>query len=119
MKFDRWTVLFLLHQDDAPELDEPESDALQDAHLAYLAALHADGRLLAAGPVRGPPGTPPVAGICIFGGEVDEARSLVEADPAVRAGLYRIDVVSWSVPGGTIAFLPSRFPRSMADAGAP
>jgi hypothetical protein len=118
MKFDRWTMLFLLRRDDAPEIGEPESDALQDAHLAYLAALHADARLLAAGPVRGPPGTP-IAGICILRGEVDEARSLLEADPAVRAGLYRIDVVSWSVPGGTIAFLPSRFPRSMADAGGP
>lgn len=117
MEFDRWTVLFLLRREDAPELDEATSDAVQDAHLAYLAALHADGRLLAAGPVQGPAGTK-VAGVCIFRGEVEEVRSLGEAAPAVRAGRFRIDVVSWSVPHGTIAFAPARFPRSMADVDA-
>ncbi len=118
MKFDRWTILFLLRRKDAPKLDEATEDTVQDAHLAYLAKLHADGQLLAAGPVRGRPGAE-VAGVCIFRCDAEESRSLVEADPAVRAGLYRIDVVSWSVPEGTIAFLPSRFPRSMADVHAP
>ncbi|MGD1099318.1 MAG: YciI family protein [Thermoplasmata archaeon] len=118
MKFDRWTVVFLIRRDDAPELDEATADALQDAHLTYLEGLHADGRLLAAGPVEGPAGTT-LAGICVFEGEVAEARSLLEADPAVRVGRYRIEVISWSVPGGTITFLPSRFPRSMADADEP
>jgi uncharacterized protein YciI len=118
MKFDRWTVVFLIRRHEAPELDEATADALQDDHLAYLEGLHADGRLLAAGPVEGPAGTT-LAGICIFGGEVAEARSLLEADPAVRAGRYRIEVISWSVPGGTIAFLPSRFPRSMTDVNTP
>jgi hypothetical protein len=118
MRFDRWTILFLLHRSDAPRLDEATEDTVQDAHLAYLAKLHADGRLLAAGPVQGRPGTE-VAGVCIFECGVEESRSLVDADPAVRAGLYRIEVVSWSVPEGTIAFLPSRFPGSTADVRAP
>jgi hypothetical protein len=118
MKLDGWTMLFLVRRDDPPKLDKATDDTVQDAHLAYLASLHGDGRLLAAGPVRGGPGNP-IAGICILRCEVEEARSLLEADPAVRAGLYRVDVVSWFVPEGTIAFRPSRFPRSRTDVDAP
>jgi uncharacterized protein YciI len=114
MEFDRWTVLFLLRREEAPELDEKASDTIQDAHLAYLARLHEDGRLAAAGPVEGS-SDPRIVGICLFRVGAHEARSLIEADPAVRAGRLRVDVLSWSVPRGALTATPSRFPRSMAD----
>ncbi len=117
MEFDRWTVLFLLRREDALELDEKEGDTIQDAHLAYLARLHEDGRLAAAGPVEGA-SDPKVAGISLFRVGAHEARALAEADPAVRAGRLRVDVLSWSVPRGALTAGPSRFPRSMADVDA-
>jgi uncharacterized protein YciI len=51
MQFDRFTVALLLLGPDAPVLDEAAAAALQDAHLAHLAELHAQGYLLAAGPI--------------------------------------------------------------------
>jgi hypothetical protein len=114
MDFDRWTVLFLRRREDAAELDEKAGDTLQDAHLAYLARLHEDGRLVAAGPVEGS-SDPKLAGICLFRVAAQEARALAEADPAVRAGRLSIDVLSWSVPRGAVVMGKSRFPRSMAD----
>ena len=114
MEFDRWTVLFLLRRDDAPELDEKAGDTLQDAHLAYLARLHGEGPFAAAGPVEGSP-DPKVVGICLYRVGAHEARSLAQADPAVQAGRLRVDVLSWSVPRGALAATAVRFPRSMAD----
>lgn len=118
MEFDRWTVLLLKRRDNPPDLGKAGGDALQDSHLAFLAKLHSDGRLVAAGPVEGPPGCK-IAGICIFRVAGNEARSLGENDPAVRAGLFDIEVFSWSVPRGAMRFAPVRFPGSMADVDAP
>jgi len=118
MEFDRWTVLFLLRRTDAPTLSPSEGDAIQDAHLAHLARLHADGRLLAAGPVERSPDSA-LAGVCIFRTSPDEARALEAEDPAVHAGILRTETYSWSVPRGTVEFLPSRFPRSTKDVASP
>ena len=118
MEFDQWTVLLLLRCESPPTLSPAESEALQDAHLAHLARLHADGRLLAAGPVERTPGSA-LAGVCLFRTSRDAASALEAEDPAVRAGLLRTEVFSWSVPRGTVQFVPSRFPRSMADVASP
>ena len=116
MDFDRWTVVLLERRGDAPRRTDAETDALQDTHLAYLARLHEEGHLLAAGPVQGPAGFP-IAGVCIYRDTAEDARALAERDPAVRAGVFRVELFSWHVPGGAIRFEPIRFPHSMAEAG--
>ncbi|MEU3456095.1 hypothetical protein ABZ671_21235 [Micromonospora sp. NPDC006766] len=35
---------------------------------------------------------------------VDDLRSAVEADPAVQAGLYRVDVLTFLCPAGSLEF---------------
>lgn len=119
MEFDLWTVLLLHRQSDPPNVDSDASDAIQDAHLAYLERLHADGRLVAAGPVRGPEGKTTLAGFCIYCTGLDETRALGDEDPAVKAGIFRVEVFSWMVPRGAMKFDPVRFPRSMAEAEVP
>lgn len=115
MEHDRFTVLLLQRRTDRPPLSPTEADAIQDTHLARLERLHADGRLVAVGPVRGSdPSTP--AGLGSFGTGFDEARALSADDPAVGAGLFRVEVFSWSVPKGAMEFDPVRFPRSRTDA---
>jgi len=47
---------------------------------------------------------------------VDEARELKEADPAIDAGVFSLQVVSWQVPAGAVRFTPTRFPHSAAEA---
>jgi len=118
MEFDRWTVLLLRRRDDRPTLDQAAEGALQDAHLAFLAKRHAEGHLLAAGPVQGPL-DPTIAGICIYATGVEEARTLAQEDPAVKAGVLRLEVFSWYVPGKTLRFDSARFPSSMKDVNSP
>jgi len=113
MEFDRFSIALLVKRTDAPELDDAQANALQDAHMAHLADLHEAGHLLAAGPLQ----DPELRGLSILNVGVEEARTLKESDPAVKAGVYSVKVIPWIVPGGAVAFSPTRFPRSMAEAG--
>jgi uncharacterized protein YciI len=114
MQFDRFSVALLILRPDAPQLDEVEANALQDAHLAHLADLHAAGRLLAAGPLS----DEQYRGLSILNVGVEEARALEEQDPAVRAGRFAVQVMPWRLPAGAVHVTPTRFPRSIAEAMA-
>jgi len=116
VEFDLFAVLLLKRRREAPQRTKAEENALQDEHLAFLARLHAEGHLLAAGPVKGLPGSD-VAGVCIYRGSVDEARARAAGDPLVRAGVLDLESFSWWVPGGAVRFEPVRFPHSMAEVG--
>ena len=107
MDFDEFTIALLVSG------PTPNSDALQDAHLAHLASLHDAGSLLAAGPLRDPAGE--LRGLSILNVDVDEARRLKEQDEAVRAGVFSLRIVPWQVPAGAMSFAPTFFPRSMGD----
>lgn len=112
MQFDRYTITLLIKRADAPQLDEQTAAALQDAHMSHIAELHEAGRLLAAGPLF----DEQFRGLSILNVEPERAQALKEQDPAVQAGLYSIKAIPWLVPGGAIAFAPTRFPRSVAEA---
>jgi uncharacterized protein YciI len=114
MDFDSFTVVLLVTGESAPELTPEQASALQDAHLAYLAGLHADGPLLTAGPLRDEGRH--YRGLSLFGIPQNEARSLAEADPAVRAGVFGVIVLPRLVPAGALSFSPVPFPRSTAEA---
>jgi uncharacterized protein YciI len=86
---------------------------LQDAHLAHLAALHEQGVLLAAGPLGDPTGE--LRGLSLLNVPPDEARTLKEADEAVRAGVFSVRVMPWTFPAGALSFSPTFFPRSVRD----
>ena len=111
MEFDRFTVALLIRRDDAPELDE----SAENAHTAHLADLHQAGYLLAAGPLLGEPGRA-FRGLSILAADPDQARVLKEQDPAVRAGVFRVECLPWLIPAGAVTFARTRFPRSMAEA---
>lgn len=115
MEFDHFTVTLLVRPPDAPELDDDAASAVQDAHLAYLAELHEAGHLLAAGPLPGAADRR-LRGMCILRVDAERARELSERDPAVRAGVFAVEVLPGMVPSGAIAFSPTRFPRSSAEA---
>ena len=112
MQFDRFTVALLILRPDAPQLDDAAAAALQDAHLAHLADLHAQGYLLAAGPL----GDEQFRGLSIFNVDPERARDLAEADPGVKAGWFSVQVIPWMVPAGAMSFSPTFFPRSVAEA---
>ena len=113
-----WTVVFLRRIDPPPALDQATGSKVQDAHLAFLAAQHDAGRLVAAGPVRSAEGGD-LAGICLYHVDRDEAKALAEQDPAVQRGVFRVETLSWLVPRGALEAGRGAFPRSMKDVGAP
>lgn len=111
MEFDSFSVVLLQENPDWPGLEPEAARALQDAHLAFLADLHDQGHLLAAGPL----GDETYIGLSILNVGPDEARALKEADPAVQAGRFTVTVIPWQVPAGAIAWAETFFPRSVAD----
>jgi uncharacterized protein YciI len=114
MKFDQFTITLLILRPDAPKLDEKSASALQDAHMAHLAKLHESGLLLASGPLEGMDDE--FRGLSILKVDPETALKLKQEDPAVRAGRFSVKAFRWMVPGGAMAFSPTRFPRSMAEA---
>jgi len=116
MEFDRFSIALLVRRPDAPQLDGEAGTAMQEAHMAHLADLHEAGHLLAAGPLSFGDSSWELRGLSILNVEPEQARELKEADPAVRAGLYRVEVLPWLVPKGAMSFAATRFPRTITEA---
>jgi len=114
MEFDHFAVVILMLSPNAPDLDDTAANALQDAHMAFLAEMHQAGFLVAAGPLIGPDDQE-FRGLSIFNVEPERAFELASQDPAVHAGRFVLRAFPWMVPAGAIQFTPTRFPRSLAD----
>ncbi len=114
MKFDQFTITLLILRPDAPKLDQKSASGLQDAHMAHLAKLHESGFLLASGPLEG--ADDKFRGLSIMNVDPEAALRLKQEDPAVQAGRFSVKVFRWMVPRGALAFSPTRFPHSIAEA---
>jgi uncharacterized protein YciI len=78
----------------------PETEAIQKAHLANIGRLAEMKKLVVAGPF-GDDGT--LRGIFVFRvASLEEARSLAETDPAVKAGRLALQIHPWIVPEGIL-----------------
>lgn len=84
----------------SPEVT-PEVEEGQRKHLAHLAKLGEEGKLLLAGPVSG--GSDDLRGLSVLKAEsLEEAQSWCDADPAVQSGRLQIDVITWYMPKGRL-----------------
>lgn len=91
-----YVVGFLHRAAGAPALPEADADALQRAHLGYMAGLLRQGKLLLSGPFLD---DADLRGVCLYDVEnLEQARALGEADPAVRAGRLRFEYRRWYGP---------------------
>ncbi|MER7167345.1 YciI family protein [Micromonospora sp. NPDC000207] len=79
---------------------------LQADHAGYMRALQRRAIVLVAGAVDGPAREPdaPLGFGLARTGSVDELRTVMEADPAVQAGLYRVEVMTFLCPAGSLEF---------------
>ncbi|MFC3500363.1 YciI family protein [Micromonospora krabiensis] len=79
---------------------------LQSEHAEHVQALQRRGIILVSGSVDGPARNPdpPIGFGLARTGSVDDVRSVMEADPAVQAGLYRVDVMTFLCPAGSLEF---------------
>mgnify|MGYP001155712098 CR=1 FL=1 len=115
MRFDAHTVVLLLLSPAAPDHSPEEALALQDAHLAFIADRIEAGEMLAAGPVTDAV-DPPIRGIAVWALPPDRARAAAAADPAVRAGRFLLQVVTWMTPAGQLEYVSVPTPHSSAEA---
>jgi uncharacterized protein YciI len=109
VKLDAYTLVFLRRPPDAPNLPEPELDALQERHLAFLARMRAEGHAVVTGPLTGQ-ADPTLRGIAVYRTAVEETRRLAEQDPSVQAGRLVLEYSTWLMQPGALGDRPaSRF----------
>ena len=78
----------------------PETQKIQEGHMAHLNASGKSGKLVIAGPL-GDNGD--IRGILVYKtATVEEARAIAEADPAVKAGRLRVELHKWFVTKGAL-----------------
>jgi uncharacterized protein YciI len=88
---------------------------VQDAHLAHQADLYDRGLVVAAGPLVDQDDER-LRGIVLLRADAATARDLYSRDPAVLAGRLAVQVQTWMVPAGQVAFGAVRPPASVAEA---
>lgn len=77
----------------------PESTKVSQAHRANIERLTKEGKMVVAGPFDGQSGDRALAGIFILrAGSMDEAKTLTESDPAVKAGRFVYEIAPWWGP---------------------
>ena len=83
-----------------PETRPPELAAIIKEHGRRNMQLRAEGKIALVAPLGG---ARPIVGICVFTVPEDEARELMRADPAVKAGIFVVDYATWyGVPGDSL-----------------
>ena len=80
-----------------------EVDEHREAHLAFLAGLNEQGRILISGRRN-----PPVGGVIVIdAADLDEAKAIMAGDPYAKAGVAKYEPYEFSPSAG-----PSRSPEA-------
>ena len=79
----------------------PEVLAISKGHMDHIGEMAKSGALLVAGPFLDAKGPGDLVGVFVFGvASIDEAKTLAEADPAVKAGRFTVEVKPWMAAEG-------------------
>jgi uncharacterized protein YciI len=71
----------------------PETQKIQEGHMAHIGNMARAGKLMAAGPLMS---AGDLRGIFIFkAASLDEARALAEEDPAIKSGRLTLELLDW------------------------
>lgn len=86
-------VMAFLKSGSVASANKAQREALQRAHLTNIRRLAETGKLVLAGPFLD---SGPVRGIYLFDvATVEEARALTASDPAVKAGVFVMELHRW------------------------
>ena len=98
-QMDHYVMVFLYRAADAPKISEADNSKIMEGHMANIRHMAAIGKLLPAGPFED---NTDLRGLYVFkpGTSLDETKTLVEADPAVKAGRFRYEIHPWFAAKG-------------------
>lgn len=82
----RYTFVFLNTNPDRAELPKEQVDSLQAGHLANINRLVKEQKMIAAGPFY------TGGGIFIFDTNLEDTKAVLDSDPAIAAGRFRLEV---------------------------
>lgn len=86
--------LFVLTAQDGPD-GASRRNANRDAHVAYIGALHEQGKIVIAGPILDENAKASVGAVIVFeAASLDEAKAIMHADPYVKGGVYAVMTVA-------------------------
>ena len=89
----KYVIAFLYRGDRVSEYSETERNEIQKGHMANIAKLAEAGKMILAGPFFG---NEELRGLFFFAVEsLEEAKVLTESDPAVKAGVLKMDLKEW------------------------
>ena len=111
-EFEQFQLVLLVRPAERKEIPEAEAEAIQKQHLAHLTRMGESGKMVVAGPF-GDQRDASLRGACLYRVATAEvARALAEADPAVKAGRLKVEVVTWYVGKGYLAFPKAPVPAA-------
>jgi uncharacterized protein YciI len=89
----KYVVAFLSRGERVEEYTEQQRTDIQAGHLANINRLAKEGKMVLAGPFFG---NEELRGLFFFAVEsLDEAQKLTESDPAIKAGVLKMDLKEW------------------------
>lgn len=89
----KYVVAFLYRGERVEEYTEQERTDIQAGHLANNNRLAKEGKMVLAGPFFG---NEELRGLFFFAVEsLEEAQKLTESDPAIKAGVLKMDLKEW------------------------
>jgi uncharacterized protein YciI len=103
-EMESYTFELLLKGERYDDFDDETFAELNQAHLEHALSLRDRGALVAAGALTGGSTGTPVCGLGFYRVAPEEAQRLGDEDPAVRAGIYRLETFTFIGPKGGLAF---------------
>lgn len=101
-------VLAILKTGSYTTTDKAFIDSCFNGHMANIVRLSNEGKLIVAGPLGN--NDKSYRGIFIFNvSTIDEARNLVETDPAINSGLLDVDLYNWYGSAALPEYLDAAF----------
>jgi uncharacterized protein YciI len=104
----KYVMAFLLRGDSVSNYTPEQRSEIQSAHMANIGKMAEMGKLIVAGPFFG---NDELRGIYVFDVQtIDEAKALTETDPAIKAGVLKMDLKEW-YGSAALMMLPEIYPK--------
>ena len=104
----KYVMAFLIRGDSISNYSPEQRSEIQAGHMANISKMAEMGKLIVAGPFFG---NEELRGIYIFDVQtLEEAKALTETDPAIKAGVLKMDLKEW-YGSAALMMLPEIYPK--------